>query len=82
MIDYKPTNLFTNTTNNYVHINGSETNKIKVIEIYNTNGVLIEKVINIQPESKILMEHLNNGLYLIKVIHNNGKSEFHKVIKN
>ncbi len=74
--------IYPNPTNNYVQISCSNTEEINTVEIYNINGVLVHKLDNMHIDNKISLEHFNNGLYLIKINHNNGKSEFHKVIKN
>ncbi|MFA5620391.1 MAG: T9SS type A sorting domain-containing protein [Weeksellaceae bacterium] len=74
-IDYEGVGLYPNPAINFVNILSKE--KISLVEVYNMKG---QKVMN-SNSNKLNVSNLIKGIYLIKIILINGKTETIKILK-
>jgi len=68
--------LYPNPVSQMLYIDADET--IKTIKIFNKISQLVKYISN---SNKINTENLQNGLYIVYVYYQNGKSETQKLIK-
>ncbi|SRX74703.1 T9SS type A sorting domain-containing protein [Aequorivita antarctica] len=76
LIGKKSTAIYPNPTNDWVNIQSKE--EIKSIEIYNLAG---QKIIT-NTSTRTNVSYLNKGIYLVKILLMDGRTEVHKLIKN
>lgn len=74
--------LYPNPFNDYFKINSSSISKIKSIDIYNQNGLLIKKIGDIYNKTFIInTEDFMPGIYSIKIQFENFEYYYYKMIK-
>lgn len=69
--------IYPNPTADFVHISSKE--KIKTLALFDMSGKQMMSKSN--PENKISLESYPKGMYLLKIIFENGKSETRKIVK-
>lgn len=73
------TNAYPNPTNGTLRISSSET--LEIISLFNTSGQLIFSTNEINTVTDINLEHLPNGIYLLKTQTINGGIATEKIVK-
>ncbi len=52
------------------------------VEIYDFSGKIINSFVTSQPSYEYNMNHLNNGIYFLKITNKNNQFQFYKIIKS
>jgi hypothetical protein len=77
--DKNELNIFPNPTNNYITVDGKD---LKIIELINIQGLVVIRLNDIKNKETIDLQDLPKGIYLIKVLFNNGTIATEKVLIN
>lgn len=72
--------IYPNPTNDIVFFSDNIANEIDNIYIYQFDGKLIEKIM--LASNSISLKDLSKGIYLMKIIKNDGVSFTRKIVKN
>lgn len=73
--------IYPNPTSDIININlGNQPEDIAKIELYNTNGIKFQEKKPINDIESFEMYLYPQGMYILKITFNNGKSEHHKFI--
>jgi len=74
--------IFPNPSNGHITISNINNIELKTIEVYSVLGKLVKQVQLTQNSSKINLDlsKFNNGIYLVKLLSNNGVSKIEKLL--
>lgn len=72
-------NVFPNPVSDILTIDNNE--KIKLVQIYNIRGQEVKSIPVQKSNKNISVADLNSGVYILKVIDNNGASAIQKIVK-
>jgi hypothetical protein len=65
--------IYPNPATHFINIElGDWADQVKQVQVFNLQGQLVQKAVNISPKMELAIEGLNSGIYFLQVISNQG----------